>query len=144
MTLSVELGAQGVSRAGLRGEPLAALAGHALCARFATWRGAGGRRYLFSACGGRSAPHYEDALVMALRIDADGEATAVALVETGTVPELRTLTGFRAAALAAGANAWAVHLVSEDEPARRAAYRDLVAGLGLEALGPSSAAIALA
>lgn len=111
--------------------PLAGLAGTDLSRRFRHWRGASGRRHLFSVfplgepAPGEDAPRFADAVVMAVGRDEAGQPRILALAETGLQPD-RFYEGraFRAA-LRAGADEIHVHLLADGAAARAAVLRDL-------------------
>ncbi len=112
--------------------PLAGLAGSDLSRRFRHWRGAGGRRYLFSVFpldrpdAVDDMPRFADAVVLAVHRHGE-QRRILALDETGGLPDLFYFsTGFREA-VAAGANEIHVHLLTEDPTARAAMLRDLAA-----------------
>ena len=113
--------------------PLLGLAGSDLSRRFRHWRGASGRRHLFSVfpvgepAPGEDAPRFAEAVVMAVRRDAAGERRILALGETGPVPDLfYESAGFRNA-VARGADEIHVHLLADGPAARAAVLRDLEA-----------------
>jgi hypothetical protein len=68
--------------------PLRALAGEALAARFRSWRGASGRRYIFSVFDRQSCPPYEHVVAMIVARDPDGERRIVFIDDTGCFPDL--------------------------------------------------------
>lgn len=113
--------------------PLAGLAGTDLSRRFRHWRGASGRRHLFSVfplgdpAPGEDAPRFADAVVMAVGRDAAGAPRILALDETGPLPDLFYASALFRAALARGAEEIHVHLLAEGPAARAAVLRDLAA-----------------
>jgi hypothetical protein len=68
--------------------PLRALAGNALGARFRSWRGVSGRRYIFSIFDRRSCPAYEHVVAMIVASDPDGERRILFIDDTGCFPDL--------------------------------------------------------
>jgi hypothetical protein len=68
--------------------PLRALAGEALAARFRFWRGASGRRAIFSIFDRQSCPAYEHVVAMIVARDPDGERRIMFIGDTGCFPEL--------------------------------------------------------
>ena len=113
--------------------PLAGLAGTDLSRRFRHWRGASGRRYLFSVfplgepAPGEDAPRFADAVVMAVGRDAAGAPRILALDETGPLPDLFYAGAAFRAALSRGAHEIHVHLLAEGPAARAAVLCDLAA-----------------
>lgn len=111
--------------------PLAGLAGTDLSRRFRHWRGASGRRHLFSVfplgepAPGEDAPRFADAVVMAVGRDAAGSPRILALDETGPLPDLFYDSAPFRAALARGADEVHVHLLADGPAARSAVLRDL-------------------
>lgn len=111
--------------------PLAGLAGTDLARRFRHWRGASGRRHLFSvfpigtSFPGEETPRFEDAVVLAVGRDAAGERRILAMDETGARPELVYEGGRFTAAVAAGADEIHVHLLAGNPAGRAAVLRDL-------------------
>lgn len=105
--------------------PLAALAGEALGARFRSWRGVTGRRYVFSVYAPRDCPAYDHAVVIVAATDDAGDRTALLIADTGCFPEIVLA---RAAAQWSGAGAgveFHVHLLAPSPAARRAVIADL-------------------
>ncbi len=114
--------------------PLAGLAGTDLSRRFRHWRGASGKRHLFSVfpiglpCPGEEAPRFADAVVLAVGPDAAGERRILAMDETGPLPELFYDSARFRAAVSEGADEIHVHLLTESAAGRAALLRDLDAG----------------
>jgi hypothetical protein len=116
--------------AAVSGAPLAGLAGTDLSRRFRHWRGASGRRHLFSVFPvgepvGEEAPRFSDAVVMAVGRDAAGTPRILALHETGPLPDLFYDSAPFRSAMARGAEEIHVHLLAEGPAARAAVLRDL-------------------
>ena len=112
-------------------QPLVGLVGSDLSRRFLHWRGASGRRYLFSifplhhATAIDDAPRFQDAVVLAVARDAAGERRIVSGDETGSLPDLMYMSEQWRDAVAAGANEIHVHLLAESVSGRTALLRDL-------------------
>lgn len=108
--------------------PLAGLAGSPLEPRFRYWRGASGRRYLFSvfpapgSCGGDAVPRFENAVSLAVARGAGDARVILAVVETGSLPDAPD----GADALACGADEIHVHLLATSATERAAIRRDLL------------------
>ena len=72
------------------------LAGSTLADRFCHWRGRSGQRYVFSVyrvdgsdpAGGSVLPRYTDAVVIAVRRDANGARQILEIGDTGSLPEI--------------------------------------------------------
>lgn len=111
--------------------PLAGLAGTDLARRFRHWRGASGKRHLFSVfpvgepAPGEDAPRFADAVVLAVGRDAAGERRILAMDDTGPVPDLFYESAPFRAAVAAGADEIHVHLLTDTSAGRAALLRDL-------------------
>lgn len=112
-------------------QPLVGLVGSDLARRFLHWRGASGRRYLFSifplhrATSIDEAPRFHDAVVLAVVRDAAGERRILVADETGALPDLFYTSAQLRDAVAAGANEIHVHLLAESVSGRAALLRDL-------------------
>jgi hypothetical protein len=125
-----------VLAAGLPSAPLAALAGGALAARFLSWSGASGRRYICSIFPGRPGeetewmPHYSNAIVIAVAVHA-GIRRIEFVTESGERPErfwdkmkdCCSITEFH------------LHLLARTAAQRRYACADLSAGHGCQRAG---------
>jgi hypothetical protein len=70
------------------GAQLRALAGDALAARFRSWAGASGERYVFSVYDRQSCPAYEHAVLIVAAVDKDEERRIIFVADTGCFPEL--------------------------------------------------------
>jgi hypothetical protein len=68
--------------------PLRSLAGGALDARFRSWRGASGRRYVFSVYNQDCYPAFEHAVAMIASVGRDGERRALCVEDTGSFPDI--------------------------------------------------------
>lgn len=108
----------------------AGLAGSALADRFCFWRGRSGRRYVFSVyrmgseAENEATPRYADAVVLAVRRDAEGVRTIVAQADSGPFPELSPVTAEAGFDLPK-ATELHVHLLAGNRAARRAVLDDL-------------------
>jgi hypothetical protein len=105
--------------------PLSALAGDPLGARFRCWRGASGRRYVFSIYGRRSCPAYDHAVIMIAAVQRDGDRRVLFIADTGCFPDVVLA---RAAARWMRADAeieFHIHLLATSPAARRALIADL-------------------
>jgi hypothetical protein len=105
--------------------PLLALADDALAARFRSWRGASGRRYVFSVYDPSCCPAYNHAVVIVAAVDDAGDRTALFVADTGCFPEI---------VLASAASKWGrgnlkiefhVHLLVNSAVGRAALIADL-------------------
>jgi len=111
--------------------PLESLAGGALAARFHAWRGASGRRYVFSVfpanCDEPDAglPDFADSIAIAAAIDRSGGRRLVALCRCESGSNLEIRAAFIGKALAAGAVEWHVHLLATEPELRRAVLSDI-------------------
>jgi hypothetical protein len=86
-TLDIGDGAEGpLAGDPTQSEPLAALDGEVLNERFRSWRGASGRRYIFSVFDPARCPAYCDAVLIVAAVDAEGKPRALGLVDTGPFP----------------------------------------------------------
>ena len=110
-----------------RNAPLAALAGESLAKRFRHWRGASGRRYVFSVYDRRCCPAYDDAVLIVAEVDADGERRASFIADTGVLPELVLAQADERAASAERAVEFHVHLLAATRAERAALIADLYA-----------------
>ena len=66
---------------------LAALAGEGLGGRFRSWRGASGRRFMFSVYSSAACPAYDHAVLIGAGVAADGERHVLFIADTGAFPE---------------------------------------------------------
>jgi hypothetical protein len=69
------------------GGALAALAGMPFSARFCSWTGLSGRRYVFSVYPASTCPAFCDAVLLAAVRDGPGRPRVVSVRETGAFPE---------------------------------------------------------
>jgi hypothetical protein len=70
-----------------RGSSLAALEGPPISARFCSWVGLSGRRYVFSVYLASKCPAFRDAVLLAAVRDTTGQRRVVSVRETGSFPE---------------------------------------------------------
>ena len=105
--------------------PLLALADEPLAARFRSWRGASGGRYVFSVYEPLDCPAYQHAVILVAAVDEAGERKARCIVDTGWFPEI---------VLANAATKWIgsgiriefhVHLLANSPAGREALIADL-------------------
>jgi hypothetical protein len=104
--------------------PLRALAGEALAARFRSWRGVSGRRYIFSVFDRQSCPAYEHVVAMIVARDPDGERRIMFIDDTGSFPDLalaKAMMGIPAEPEVE----FHVHLLATSRPERAAMIADL-------------------
>ena len=102
--------------------PLQALAEGGLRAKFRSWRGASGRRYVFSVYDRHSCPAYSDAVLVVASALADGDRKIVFAADTGCFPDMVVA---KAAAKFAGAFEFHVHLLARAPDERRAVIADI-------------------
>jgi len=111
-------------REGKESAPLLALADDPLGARFRSWRGASGRRYVFSVYDPLDCPAYSYAVIIVAAVDNAGNRTALLVADTGCFPEI---------VLANAATKWSgelqmelhVHLLANSAAGREALIADL-------------------
>jgi hypothetical protein len=110
---------------------LASLAGGDLAERFHSWRGRSGRRYICSVfrvehhTADSGLPDFEAAVVIAVKTNGDGDRHVVGFCQCEHGFGARARDTFVAAAIAAGAQQWHVHLLTADPQKRRAAIEDI-------------------
>jgi hypothetical protein len=118
------------ARASPNNHPLASLAGGDLEGRFHAWRGRSGRRYIFSVfpvdlqAADAGLPDFAEAIVIAVA-EFGGTRRVIACLQCEPAASARQ--AFVAAALAAGARQWHVHLLAVDPRQRGAAIADIAA-----------------
>jgi hypothetical protein len=74
-------------RGKIRDSSLAALAGTPISARFCSWIGLSGQRYIFSVYQAADCPAFRDAILLAAVRDMTGQRRVVSVWETGAFPE---------------------------------------------------------
>jgi hypothetical protein len=104
--------------------PLRALAGEALAARFRSWRGASGRRYIFSIFDRQSCPAYEHVVAMIVTRDPDGERRIMFIGDTGCFPELALARAAKEIPVA-GEIEFHLHMLATSRAERNAMIADL-------------------
>lgn len=104
--------------------PLRALAGDALSAHFRSWRGASGRRYIFSIFSTQSRPAYEHVVAIVAAIDPDGERRILFIGDTGCFPDL-ALAKAASETPAASEIEFHLHLLATSRAERAAMIADL-------------------
>jgi hypothetical protein len=107
--------------------PLAALADEGLSPRFCAWRGASGRRYIFSAYPAAACPAYCDAVLIAVDRDFAGRRRAVAFLDTGTFPEPVLARAAKSLAALGDRLEFHLHLLAATAQQRAATIADLAA-----------------
>jgi hypothetical protein len=110
-------------------QPLAALADASLAQRFRHWRGASGRRYIFSVYDPSACPSYDNAVLIAAARDDNGEARILFLTDTGALPEI-SLARAKEEVAAFGAAEFHIHLLAATRTERSALIEDLKPGEG--------------
>ena len=104
---------------------LSALDGEPLGARFRSWRGASGRRYVFSIYGPHCCPAYSHAVRISAAATAAGDRTALFIADTGCFPEIAFAKAAANWTGAAAAIEFHVHLLAKSPAERRALIADL-------------------
>jgi hypothetical protein len=94
-------------------------------AKYRFWRGASGRRYVFSAYGVDECPAYENAVVIAAAMDGDAARRLVRIAATEALPDLMLSGAWAREARARGAVEFHVHLLATSPRERRAVIKDL-------------------
>jgi hypothetical protein len=106
-------------------EPLAALIDAGASPRFCAWRGASGRRYIFSAYPAAACPAYCDAVLIAVERDFAGRRRAVAFLDTGTFPEPALARAAKSLAALGDRLEFHLHLLAPTARERAATIADL-------------------
>jgi hypothetical protein len=102
--------------------PLLALAEGTLSARFRSWRGASGRRYVFSVYDRHSCPAYSDAVLVVASALTDGDRKIAFVADTGCFPDIVIAN---AAAKFEDALEFHIHLLANAPDERRALIADI-------------------
>jgi hypothetical protein len=108
------------------GQALTSLANETLADRFRHWRGASGRRYIFSLYEPESCPAYDDAVLMVVLKAADGVRRIAAICDTGNLPDLALSRACEAAAAPAETAECHIHLLAGSRAERAAVIEDLL------------------
>jgi len=112
------------------GASLAALAGTSIAARFCSWIGSSGQRYVFSVYPAADCPAFRDAVLLAAVRDMTGQRRAILARETGAFPEPVVARAQRELrAYGAGAELH-LHLLAGSPAARAAMVADLAIAPG--------------
>jgi len=102
--------------------PLQTLADGALSTKFRAWRGATGRRYIFSVYDRQSVPIYSGAVLVVAAALPDGDRQILFAADTGCFPDMVVAN---AAARFTGELEFHVHLLATSAEARRALIADI-------------------
>jgi hypothetical protein len=105
-------------------QPLAALADASFAQRFRHWRGASGRRYIFSVYDPLACPSYDNAVLIAASRDQQGEARIVFIADTGALPEI-VLARAKEETAAFGGAEFHIHLLAATRAERSTLIEDL-------------------
>jgi hypothetical protein len=105
--------------------PLLTLAGDALGTRHRCWRGASGRRYVFSVYSRQACPAYSHAVIMVVAVQPDGARRVVLAADTGCFPEMALANASKEWAKAGSEIELHVHLLAASLAERRAVVADL-------------------
>ena len=106
-------------------QALTSLANEKLAERFRHWRGASGRRYIFSLYAPESCPAYDDAVLIVALKAADGLRRIAMICDTGSLPELALSRACKAAAAPGESVECHVHLLAASRAERAAVIEDL-------------------
>jgi hypothetical protein len=104
---------------------LSALAGDSLAGRFRHWRGASGRRYIFSVYDPDSCPAYDGVVLIGAAIDENNERRIIFVADTGILPDVVLARAREKAAACDCAVEFHVHLLASSHRERAAAIADL-------------------
>lgn len=117
-----------------RNTPLQSLVGGSLASRFHAWRGVSGRRYVCSVFAidpidpEAGLPDYTDVVALAVARDESGARRCLSVFMRGATADLVAQKHFVAAALAAGAVEWHIHLLAAGKQERRLIADDILPG----------------
>jgi hypothetical protein len=106
--------------------PLSFLAGERLGARYRFWRGASGRRFMFSVYASDACPAYDRAVLVGAAVEPDGARRILFIADTGAFPEPVLDRARAALAKARSKVELHVHLLAESPRERMAVIDDLV------------------
>jgi hypothetical protein len=104
---------------------LSALAGDSLAGRFRHWRGASGRRYIFSVYDPDSCPAYDGVVLIGAAIDENNARRIIFVADTGILPDVVLARAREKAAACDCAVEFHVHLLASSRRERAAAIADL-------------------
>jgi hypothetical protein len=104
---------------------LAALAGTPLAARFCSWTGVSGRRYVFSVYPASDCPAFCNAVMLAAVRDDAGHLRAVSVCDTGAFPEPVVARAERELRAYDASLEFHLHLLASSSVERAAAVADL-------------------
>jgi hypothetical protein len=110
-------------------QPLAALAEASFAQRFRHWRGASGRRYIFSVYDPLACPSYDNAVLIAAAYDEAGDARIVLVVDTGALPDI-ALARAKEQTAEFEAPEFHIHLLATTRAERLALIEDLAPSKG--------------
>jgi hypothetical protein len=106
--------------------PLSFLAGERLGARYRFWRGASGRRFMFTVYPSDACPAYDRAVLVGAAVEPDGARRIVFIADTGAFPEPVLDRARAALARIRPRVELHVHLLAESPAERLAVIDDLV------------------
>ena len=107
------------------GEPFPELTDDILGDRFRSWRGASGRRYIFSVFDSSNCPAYCEAVLIAVVIEDGGHRRPIAMTDTGTFPEPVVARMTRTCCAVANRLEFHMHLLANSVAERRFILEDL-------------------
>jgi hypothetical protein len=105
-------------------QPLAALADASFAQRFRHWRGASGRRYIFSVYDPLACPSYDNAVLIGAARDENDEVRIVWVADTGALPDI-ALARAKEETAVFGASEFHIHLLATTRAERLALIEDL-------------------
>ena len=106
-------------------QALTSLANEKLAERFRHWRGASGRRYIFSLYAPESCPAYDDVVLIVAMKAANGLRRIATICDTGSLPELALARACKAAAAPGESVECHIHLLAASRAERAAVIEDL-------------------
>ena len=112
-------------------QALTSLANEKLAERFRHWRGASGRRYIFSLYAPESCPAYDDAVLIVALKATNGLRRIATICDTGSLPELALARACKAAAAPGESVECHIHLLAASRAERAAVIGDLHAAAAL-------------
>ncbi len=105
--------------------PLSVLASEGLGGRFRFWRGASGRRFMFSVYASEACPAYDQAVLVGAAVEPDGARRILFIADTGAFPEPVLDRARRTLAKARNKVEFHVHLLALSPRERMAVIADL-------------------